>query len=73
MSPSDRAQFKGGAFRLDAEIHGCEPEIMKAVGWLWPWPFEVRVRKETIAVCLDYVAAAGAVCDYRNNSTVEKL
>ena len=64
----DRVTFKGGAFRLVAEVRGCEPEVMQAAGWSWPWPFEVRVKRQVIAVCLDHNAALGAVIDWNRNT-----
>jgi len=66
--PAGRARFKGGTFQLDATIRGCEPGVMGTFGWPWPWPFEVRAGKQTVAVCLDYEAASGAVDDWRRSS-----
>lgn len=63
---SDRVMFKGGAFRVTDTVRGCEPEVMAATGWPYPWPFEVvgydaDGAKRVIAVCLDHETAEDAL------------
>jgi hypothetical protein len=56
----ERAQFKGGTFRVVGTVRGCEPGLMEEFGWPYPYPwvFEVRdVDRRVIAVCLDHETA----------------
>jgi hypothetical protein len=57
---SDRAMFNGGTFRMIGTVRGCEPEVMAAAGWPYPYPwmYEVRdVNQRVIAVCSDHEMA----------------
>jgi len=63
---TDRVVYKGGPIRVTGMVRGCEPEVMAATGWPYPWPFEVvgydaRGEKHVIAVCLDHETANDAL------------
>jgi hypothetical protein len=56
----DRVLFKGGTFRMIGTVRGCEPAVMEAAGWPYPYPWMYEVRdtdRRVVAVCSDHETA----------------